>query len=101
MTARRAIAALPIAGIMLLSLIACQTVEPAPPVAVKSASLRVMEQVATAAHKCWFASGDPTFRAYRMANELDSHSGRPRFLLVPATNYGGLPLLLNNECFEP
>ena len=42
----------------------------------KSASLRAMEQVAIAAHRCWFASKDPAFRAYRMANELNSFSGR-------------------------
>lgn len=60
----------------------------------KSASLRVMEQVAIAAHKCWFASKDPAFRPYRFANELSSYSGNPRFLLVPARNYGGLPLLV-------
>ena len=60
----------------------------------KSASLRTMEQIAIAAHKCWFASKDPAFKAYRMANELNSFSGQPRFLLVPAKNYGGLPLLV-------
>jgi len=60
----------------------------------KSASLRVMEQVAIAAHKCWFASKDPAFKSYRFANELSSYSGNPRFLLVPAKNYGGLPLLV-------
>lgn len=60
----------------------------------KSASLRAMEQVAIAAHKCWFASKDPAFKKYRFANELSSYSGNPRFLLVPAKNYGGLPLLV-------
>lgn len=60
----------------------------------KSASLRIMEQVAIAAHKCWIASKDPAFRPYRFANELSSYSGNPRFLLVPARNYGGLPLLV-------
>jgi hypothetical protein len=60
----------------------------------KSASLRAMEQVAIAAHKCWFATKDPAFRAYRMANELNSFSGQPRFLLVPADDYGGRPLLV-------
>ena len=53
-----------------------------------------MEQVAIAAHRCWFASKDKAFRPYRMANELNSFSGNPRFLLVPAANYGGLPLLV-------
>lgn len=60
----------------------------------KSASLQAMEQVAVAAHKCWFASRDPAFRPYRMANELNSFSGRPRFLLVPAKNYEARPLLV-------
>ena len=60
----------------------------------KSASLRVMEQVATAAHKCWIASGDKTFKPYRMSNELNSFSGQPRFLMVPAKNIGGRPLLV-------
>jgi hypothetical protein len=60
----------------------------------KSAALLTMEQVAIAAHRCWFASKDPVFRAYRMANELNSFSGRPRFLLVPAKNYEAKPLLV-------
>jgi hypothetical protein len=60
----------------------------------KSAALLTMEQVAIAAHKCWFASKDPAFRPYRMANELNSFSGRPRFLLVPAKNYEAKPLLV-------
>ena len=29
-----------------------------------------------------------------MANELNSFSGTPRFLLVPKKNYGGKPLLV-------
>jgi hypothetical protein len=60
----------------------------------KSASLRAMEQVAIAAHKCWFASKDPAFKNYSMANELNNFGGTPRFLLVPKNNYGGKPLLV-------
>jgi hypothetical protein len=60
----------------------------------KSAALLTMEQVAIAAHKCWFASKDPAFKPYRMANELNSYSGKPRFLLVPAKNYEAKPLLV-------
>jgi hypothetical protein len=60
----------------------------------KSAALRTMERVATAAHKCWFAGGDKAFKPYRFANELNSMTGTPRFLLVPAKNFGGLPLLV-------
>ena len=53
-----------------------------------------MEQIAIAAHACWFASKDPAFKPYHMANELNSFSGRPRFLLVPAKHYEGKPLLV-------
>ena len=53
-----------------------------------------MEQVAISAHKCWIASKDPAFKQYQMANELNSFSGTPRFLLVPAKHYGGKPLLV-------
>ncbi len=84
-------------GLAALALAGCQSNKPVKAVPVppgKSASLRVMEQVATAAHKCWLASGDKAFKPYRMSNELNSFSGQPRFLLVPARNIGGRPLLV-------
>jgi len=82
-------------GFAALALAACQsksntTVSPSG----KSASLRAMEQVAIAAHKCWIASKDPAFKPYQMANELNNFGGTPRFLLVPAKHYGGKPLLV-------
>lgn len=67
---------------------------PAPSGSGKSASLRSMEQVAIAAHKCWFANKDPAFKSYQMANELNNFGGTPRFLLVPAKQYGARPLLV-------
>ena len=79
---------------LLLALAACQSKTPAPVASGKSAALKTMETVAIAAHKCWFAAKDPAFRAYRMANELNSFSGTPRFLLVPVKDYGGKPLLV-------
>ena len=84
-----------LAAIALL-LSACQSAKaPANPGGSgKSASLRAMEQVAIAAHKCWIASKDPAFRNYSMANELNNFGGTPRFLLVPKNNYGGKPLLV-------
>jgi len=80
----------------LIVLSACQSdTRPANPGGSgKSASLRVMEQVAIAAHKCWIASKDPAFAKYSMANELNNFGGTPRFLLVPKNNYGGKPLLV-------
>ena len=79
-----------------LILSACQSNKTAanPGGSGKSASLRVMEQVAIAAHKCWIASKDPAFKSYSMANELNNFGGTPRFLLVPKNNYGGKPLLV-------
>ncbi|HEY6632027.1 MAG TPA: hypothetical protein VIZ90_11295 [Rhizobiaceae bacterium] len=80
----------------LLALSACQSEKGSanPGGSGKSASLRVMEQVAIAAHKCWIASKDPAFKSYSMANELNNFGGTPRFLLVPKNNYGGKPLLV-------
>lgn len=76
-------------------LAACQSSNVPPPApAGKSAALRNMEQVAIAAHRCWFASRDAAFANYSFANELNSFSGRPRFLLVPKGNFGGRPLLV-------
>lgn len=78
-----------------IALAACQATPNKPPApSGKSASLRAMEQVAIAAHKCWIASKDPAFRPYQMANELNNFGGTPRFLLVPAKHYGGKPLLV-------
>ncbi len=79
--------------LLALALVACQAA-PSKTSVGKSASLLAMEVVATAAHKCWFASKDPAFKTYKFANELNSFSGQPRFLLVPAKNYGGRPLLV-------
>ena len=84
-------------GLALAALIqACQSGNPSPATVEpgKSAALRNMEPVAIAAHRCWFASNDPAFRDFSFANELDSHSGRPRFLLVPRNDYAGRPLLV-------
>lgn len=83
------------AAIACLALASCQSGTRAPPAASgKSASLRAMEQVAIAAHKCWIASKDPAFKSVQMANELNNFGGTPRFLLVPAKHYGGKPLLV-------
>lgn len=77
------------------ALASCQSSPKSTPVPTgKSAALLAMEQVAISAHKCWIASKDPAFKQYQMANELNSFSGTPRFLLVPTKHYGGKPLLV-------
>jgi hypothetical protein len=78
----------------LATLAACNSSSRPAAEAGKSAALRNMEQVAIAAHRCWFAANDPAFRNYSFANELNSFSGRPRFLLVPKGNFAGRPLLV-------
>ncbi|TIN21723.1 MAG: hypothetical protein E5Y31_20140 [Mesorhizobium sp.] len=88
----KAIALVAAASFVLAS---CQSTPKSTPVpSGKTAALLAMEQVAIAAHKCWIASKDPAFKQYQMANELNSYSGTPRFLLVPAKHYGGKPLLV-------
>ncbi|MEO3387466.1 hypothetical protein [Mesorhizobium sp. CAU 1741] len=82
------------AGLALMAGCQASPTPTAPSSGGKSAALRNMEQVATAAHRCWFASKDATFSDYSFANELNSFSGRPRFLLVPRGDYGGRPLLV-------
>lgn len=81
-------------AVAMLAIAACQSAPSRVETSGKSAALRTMEQVAIAAQACWFASKEPAFRAYRMANELNSFSGRPRILLVPAKNPEARPLLV-------
>ena len=95
MSLRQTIARLALAATAGFVLASCQSgPKSAAPVSGKSASLLAMEQVAIAAHKCWIASKDAAFRPYQMANELNSFTGTPRFLLVPVKHYGGKPLLV-------
>lgn len=69
----------------------CQSNRPAAPPA-SSAALPTMERVALGANGCWFKSGDPAFKAYRLAPELNSFSGRPRILIVPGKSPEARPL---------
>ena len=54
----------------------------------------IMVHVARQAQACWFVKKDPAFSEFRMATELNSHSGRPRILIVPKNNPAGLPKLV-------
>ncbi len=61
---------------------------------VSHTALATMERVALGAKQCWFKSGDPDFRKYSLAPELVSYTGRPRILVVPASNPNDRPLLV-------
>lgn len=54
----------------------------------------VMLRVAKQVQACWFKNKDAALRPYKMASELDSYSGKPRILIVPRNNPGGLPKLV-------
>ncbi|MDQ0320476.1 hypothetical protein QO002_002614 [Pararhizobium capsulatum DSM 1112] len=68
----------------------CQSEPPAP--ARDTGALPTMERIALAANSCWFKSGDPAFKAYRLAPELNSFSGRPRILIVKRNSPEARPL---------
>ncbi len=82
--------------ILSVSLAACQIGAPSDALSLRSATepTDVMVAVAEAAQNCWFKSGDKAFSGYRMADEVNSHAGRPRILLVPKKDPGALPLLV-------
>lgn len=79
-----------------LALFAACTPKPTPPTptSVSNAALATMERIAVGANSCWFKSNDKDFRGYAFAPELNSFSGRPRMLVVPARNLAGRPLLV-------
>lgn len=83
-----------LAGFTLVS--ACQQGQPSDALRIRSdtAATELVASIARFAHKCWFKSADRAFRGYRLANEINSSAGRPRFLLVPKNDPGGLPLLV-------
>ena len=74
------------------ALVGCQTKPPAPK--ANGGALPTMERVALGANSCWFKSGDPAFKAYRLAPELNSFSGRPRILVVHRNAPESRPLLV-------
>lgn len=95
---------LAIAAVTALTLAACQSGNTGPGTLALSTdkkALAAMEVVFKSAQACWFASKDSAFKPYRIANELNSFTGRPRFLLVPARNPSGRPLLVVQASGKP
>lgn len=82
----------------LLFLSSCQSArQPGPgslTLTSSQSALPTMEMMSQAATACWFKTKNADFRAYKMAAELNSFSGRPRFLLVPVKNPTARPLLV-------
>lgn len=76
--------------IALTTIAGCQSEPPAP--THNTAALPTMERIALAANSCWFKSNDPAFKAYRLAPELNSFSGRPRILIVKRNSPEARPL---------
>ncbi|MBO3760624.1 hypothetical protein [Ciceribacter sp. L1K22] len=76
----------------LMALVGCQPKATTP--AGGPSALDIMEKVAVGANRCWFKSGDPAFKAYSLAPELTSFSGRPRILLVRKGSSDIRPLLV-------
>ena len=79
-----------------LPITACQTGQPAPNQSLntKTSPTNAIAEIARTAQKCWFKSGDPSFSEMRISNEVNSHAGRPRILLVKRSDPNGLPLLV-------
>lgn len=88
-----------ILGSTLLLLPACQKAPISGPTGAltmtvnKSASAAIVA-IAKTAQTCWFKSKDPAFSGFKLAAEVNSYAGQPRFLLVPKNNPGGLPKLV-------
>lgn len=84
------------AGLVLLSvaLAGCQSSRPPVVTGPSRTALSTMERVAINANTCWFKSGDPAFAPYRLSPELNSFSGRPRFLVVPRNSPESRPVLV-------
>ncbi len=86
-------------GCMLLTfgfLSACQLGGPSEGLNLTTSTkpITLVASIGKSIQKCWFKSNDPAFRPFKMANESNSLSGRPRLLLVPRNKPTGLPSLV-------
>lgn len=77
-------------------LAACQVGAPSEALSLKSGSTptEVVLAIGRSAQTCWFKTKDHAFAGYRLADEVNSPSGRPRVLLVPRRDPSALPVLV-------
>lgn len=89
--------ALAIPAVILTALLSgCQLGAPSDALSLKSdrEPVQIMVSIGRTAQACWFASKEPGFGGFRLADETHSPAGRPRLLLVPRRDPGGLPKLV-------
>lgn len=86
------------AGIAALAVLAgCQSERPGGALYAtvdNSAAVAVLQRVNAEAQQCWVGSVEREFAAYRVIPELDTHTGKPRILIVNAKAAQGLPQLV-------
>ncbi len=87
---------LTLSGLLILAACQSDSGSPSANLSINSGQkpTQAVASIARTAQKCWFKSGDETFSGMRMSNEVNSFSGRPRFLLVKRSDPNGLPLLV-------
>jgi len=73
-----------------------QTADPVADININTSDkpVEAITLLAKTAQKCWFKSKDGAFKQFKMAAEVNSYAGRPRFLLVPRNAPGNLPSLV-------
>lgn len=83
-------------ALLLPALAACQMGGPSRILSLKSQTgpTDIILAIGKAAQTCWFAKNETAFATYRLADEVNSHSGRPRLLLVPKHDPSALPVLV-------
>ena len=76
----------------MVALLAACTQTSKPSIGPQATMVHVAKQV----QACWFArnGGDPALKGYTMAPEVNSYTGKPRILIVPKSDPGGLPKLV-------
>lgn len=60
-----------------------------------------LQRINEEGQRCWMRAGDPAFKALRLVPELDTHSGRPRLLLLKKDQAEGLPGLVIEAAGSP